>query len=131
MVVNSAPAVPRRIREFVRWVLRTPWPVFSLGLLQADIIGALLVLGFLRFGLPPADRIKLQDLPGINLAVFIGYLLVSFLVGASISFSLLRPVFRWQRRDLLILDNIRCGHGRLNVIKPRRIAAALGDPYQL
>ena len=40
-------------------------------------------------------------------------------------------LFRWQRRDLLILDNIRCGHGRLNVIKPRRIAAALGDPYQL
>ena len=38
MVVNSAPAVPRRIREFVRWVLLNPWPVFSLGLLQADII---------------------------------------------------------------------------------------------
>ena len=104
MVVNSAPAVPRRIREFVRWVLRTPWPVFSLGLLQADIIGALLVLGFLRFGLPPVDRIKLQDLPGINLAVFIGYLLVSFLVGASISFSLLRPVFRWQRRDTMLTE---------------------------
>ena len=79
--------------------------MFSLGLLQADIIGALLVLGFLRFGLPPADRIKLQDLPGINLAVFIGYLLVSFLVGASISFNLLRPVFRWQRRDTMLTDD--------------------------
>jgi len=40
-------------------------------------------------------------------------------------------LFKWQGNDLLLLDNIRCGHGRLNVIKPRMIAAALGDPYQL
>ena len=53
-------------------MVRTPWPVFSLSMLQADIIGALLVLGFLRFGLPPADRIQLQDLPALNLAIFLG-----------------------------------------------------------
>ncbi|RBP49669.1 TauD/TfdA family dioxygenase [Arenicella xantha] len=40
-------------------------------------------------------------------------------------------LFKWQSGDLLILDNIRCGHGRLNVVKPRKIAAALGDPYQI
>ena len=34
-----------RISAFVRWVARTPWPVFTLGMLQADIIGALFVLG--------------------------------------------------------------------------------------
>jgi len=38
-------------------------------------------------------------------------------------------LFKWKKRDLLILDNIRSGHGRLNVVKPRKIAAALGDPY--
>ena len=38
---------PRRISAFVSWLARrTPWPVFTLGMLQADIIGALLVLGF-------------------------------------------------------------------------------------
>jgi adenylate cyclase len=100
--VTTAPVPRGRIREFVRWVVRTPWPVFSLGLLQADIIGALLVLGFLRFGLPPADRIKLQDLPAANLAIFLTYLIVSFTVGASISFTLLRPVFRWQRQDAML-----------------------------
>ncbi|MGI9126434.1 MAG: adenylate/guanylate cyclase domain-containing protein [Mycobacterium sp.] len=102
VLVSNAPSRRGRIRDFVRWVSRTPWPVFSLGLLQADIIGALLVLGFLRFGLPPADRLKLQDLPAANLAVFLGYLLFAFLVGASISFALLRPVFRWQRQDNLL-----------------------------
>ena len=100
--MTTAPVPRGRIREFVRWVVRTPWPVFSLGLLQADIIGALLVLGFLRFGLPPADRIKLQDLPAANLAIFLTYLIVSFTVGASISFTLLRPVFRWQRQDAML-----------------------------
>ncbi len=69
-----------RISAFVRWVARTPWPVFTLGMLQADIIGALFVLGFLRFGLPPEDRIQLQDLPAFNLAIFLGYLFVSFTV---------------------------------------------------
>ena len=40
-------------------------------------------------------------------------------------------LFQWKRGDLLILDNIRCGNGRLNVVKPRKIAAALGDPYSI
>ena len=40
-------------------------------------------------------------------------------------------VFRWRKGDLLILDNIRTGHGRLNVEGPRRIAAGLGDLYSV
>ena len=74
-----------RISAFVRWVARTPWPVFTLGMLQADIIGALLVLGFLRFGLPPEDRIQLQDLPAFNLAIFLGYLFLSFTIGSYLT----------------------------------------------
>jgi len=93
-----------RISAFVRWVARTPWPVFTLGMLQADIIGALLVLGFLRFGLPPEDRIQLQDLPAFNLAVFLGYLFISFTVASYLSLRLLIPVMRWQRRDMLLGD---------------------------
>ncbi|MGH3675798.1 MAG: adenylate/guanylate cyclase domain-containing protein [Mycobacterium sp.] len=91
-----------RISAFVRWVARTPWPVFTLGMVQSDIIGALLVLGFLRFGLPPEDRIQLQDLPAFNLAIFLGYLFLSFTVGAYLSLRLLIPVMRWQRRDTLL-----------------------------
>ena len=72
----------RRIGAFVRWVARTPWPVFTLGMLQSDIIGALFVLGFLRFGLPPEDRIQLQDLPPVNLAVFLSFLFLTFILGA-------------------------------------------------
>jgi adenylate cyclase len=73
-------------------------------MLQADIIGALFVLGFLRFGLPPQDRIQLLDLPRINLAIFLIYLFVSFAIGAYVSLRLLVPVFRWQRRESMLLD---------------------------
>ena len=117
--MNSAPATRGRVSEFVRWVARTPWAVFSLGILQADIIGALLVLGFLRFGLPPADRLKLQDLPPRNLAIFLGYLLIAFVVGSFISLTLLRPVFRWQRRDALLTedDPVAAEQARLRVLR--------------
>jgi adenylate cyclase len=103
-LVSTASALPGRISGFAQWLVRTPWPVFSLSQLQADIIGALLVLGFLRYGLPPEDRIELQDLPTINLAIFAGSVVLLFFVGFSISVRLLVPVFRWQRRDGLLTD---------------------------
>jgi len=97
-VTRQAPPIAR-IRAFAGWIVRTPWPVFTLGMLQADIIGALFVLGFLRFGLPPKDRVVLQELPQVNLALFIAVLLLTFTFGSLISLKLLLPVFRWQRRD--------------------------------
>jgi adenylate cyclase len=103
-LVSTAAALPRRISAFAQWFVRTPWPVFTLSQLQADIIGALLVLGFLRYGLPPEDRIELQELPALNLATFTGSIVLLFLLGTAISARLLVPVFRWQRRDALLTD---------------------------
>ena len=91
-----------RITAFVRWVARTPWPVFTLGMLQADIIGALFVLGFLRFGLPAEDRIQLQDLPALNLAIFLGYLFVSFTILSWLTLRLLIPSLTVTRVSLAI-----------------------------
>ena len=97
-------ALPGRISAFVRWVVRTPWPLFSLSMLQADIIGGLFVLGFLRYGLPPQDRIQLQDLPPVNLAIFVCVVITLFLAGILLNLKLLMPVFRWQRGDNLLAD---------------------------
>jgi adenylate cyclase len=102
-VANPA-ALPGRISGFVRWVVRTPWPLFQLSMLQADIIGALFVLGFLRYGLPPQDRIQLQDLPTLNLTIFGLSLMVVVVAGWVVNLRLLVPVFRWQRRDNLLSE---------------------------
>lgn len=40
-------------------------------------------------------------------------------------------LFGWRRGDLLLVDNIRMAHGRLNVKPPRRIVAALGNLYDV
>ncbi|MGE2817621.1 adenylate/guanylate cyclase domain-containing protein [Mycobacterium heidelbergense] len=103
-LVATEAALPGRISAFVRWVVRTPWPLFALSMLQADIIGSLFVLGFLRYGLPPQDRIELQDLPTVNLAIFASSLVVLFLVGVVVNLRLLVPVFRWQRRDNMLAE---------------------------
>src|ERR1700761_1369854 len=103
-LVATAEALPGRISGFVRWVVRTPWPLFSLSMLQAEIIGALFVLGFLRYALPPEDRIQLQDLPALNLMIFATALVVLFLASWIVNLRLLMPVFRWQRRDNLLAE---------------------------
>src|SRR5947209_10631487 len=103
-LVATEAALPGRISAFARWVVRTPWPLFALSMLQADIIGGLFVLGFLRYGLPPQDRIQLQDLPPVNLAVFVSVVISLFLAGIAFNLKLLLPVFRWQRRDNLLVE---------------------------
>ncbi|HTY30193.1 adenylate/guanylate cyclase domain-containing protein [Mycobacterium sp.] len=108
-LVATAAALPGRINAFVRWVVRTPWPLFALSMLQADIIGGLFVLGFLRYGLPPQDRIQLQDLPPVNLAIFISVVIFLFLAGIVFNLRLMLPVFRWQRRDNLLADDDPAG----------------------
>lgn len=40
-------------------------------------------------------------------------------------------IFPWKTGDLLLIDNIRFGHARLNVRKPRRLIAAMADAYDV
>ena len=40
-------------------------------------------------------------------------------------------VFRWRQGDMIVIDNVRAAHGRLNVKGPRRILTALGDMYDV
>ena len=94
-------------------------------MLQADIIGAMFVLGFLRYGLPPEDRVQLQDLPRLNVVVWAISLIVVFLANALVNLRMLMPVFRWQRGDLLLLDNYLVTHGRMPFRGERKILVAI------
>lgn len=40
-------------------------------------------------------------------------------------------VFRWRRNDLLVLDNLKTLHGKLNVVQPRKILCAMGDTMNI
>jgi alpha-ketoglutarate-dependent taurine dioxygenase len=45
------------------------------------------------------------------------------------AFSVNERVFRWQRGDVLVLDNMQYCHGRRSFEGRRRVLAALMDPY--
>lgn len=40
-------------------------------------------------------------------------------------------IYRWKRGDVIVIDNIRAAHARLNVKGERRILTALGDMYDV
>lgn len=96
-----APPKSRRSRalRLARWLAKTPWPIFALDILRSNIVGAVFVFGFLRFALPIQQSVQLQQISGINLLVFITYLVAASIIGMLIGLRLVLPVLRWHRRS--------------------------------
>lgn len=88
-----------RALRLARWLAKTPWPIFALDVLRSNILGAVFVFGFLRFALPVQQSVQLQEISGVNLLVFITYLLFASLAGMLIGLRMVLPVLRWHRRS--------------------------------
>ncbi|PAY23493.1 adenylate/guanylate cyclase domain-containing protein [Dietzia natronolimnaea] len=86
----------RWVRLF-RWLWATPWPVYALTMVQANIIGAVFVFAFLRFVLPMDRFLDLEQFRFLNQYLFIGYLVLAFVGGVIASTLLLLPVLRVDR----------------------------------
>src|SRR5699024_12574189 len=86
----------RWVRLF-RWLWATPWPVYALTMLQANIIGAVFVFAFLRFVLPVDRFLDLNEFRFLNQYLFIGYLVLAFVGGVILSTLLILPVLRADR----------------------------------
>src|SRR5699024_1833485 len=80
-----------------RWLWATPWPVYALTMVQANIIGAVFVFAFLRFVLPVDHFLDLEEFRFLNQYLFIGYLVLAFIGGVIASTLLLLPVLRADR----------------------------------
>lgn len=80
-----------------RWLWATPWPVYALTMLQANIIGAVFVFAFLRFVLPVDRFLDLNEFRFLNQYLFIGYLVLAFVGGVILSTLLILPVLRADR----------------------------------
>lgn len=83
--------------RLLRWLWTTPWPVYALTMLQANIIGAVFVFAFLRFVLPMDRFLDLEDFRFVNQYLFIGYLVLAFIGGTVASTVLILPVLRADR----------------------------------
>lgn len=91
-------------RRFLRWLVRTPWPLLALTLMRANLLGALFTFAFLRFGMPESDSITLGDVNTHNQLLFLGYLIIGVLVSTVVSVRLALPVLIWHRRRSRIDD---------------------------
>ena len=88
----------KKSAKLVRWLWSTPWPVYALTMLQANIIGAFFVFAFLRYVLPVDRFLELGEFRFVNQFMFLGYLVVAFVVGTVGTTRLLLPVLRADRR---------------------------------
>ncbi|GAA1012429.1 hypothetical protein GCM10009551_098320 [Nocardiopsis tropica] len=85
--------------RLARWLAKTPWPIFALDILRSNILGAVFVFGFLRFALPVNQSVQIQQISGVNLLVFVSYLLFATAIGTIVGLRLVLPVLRWHRRS--------------------------------
>ncbi|GAA4388775.1 adenylate/guanylate cyclase domain-containing protein [Tsukamurella soli] len=97
--MSNAPSRLSSALRLARWLARTPWPVFALDILRSNVLGAVFVFGFLRFALPVDESVQLQTIGGLNLVLFIGYLMLATVVGFAVGGYLTTPVIRWHRRS--------------------------------
>lgn len=83
--------------RFLRWLFGTPWPAYAFTMLQANLVGALFVFGFLRFALPLDSVYDVQAFQLLNQSLFLAYLAAAVIAGALLSLWLIYPVLVWQR----------------------------------
>ncbi|MDO5504539.1 MAG: HAMP domain-containing protein, partial [Actinomycetia bacterium] len=81
----------------MKWLWSTPWPVYALTMLQANIFGAVFVFAFLRFVLPIDEIVDMGEFRFLNQYLFIGYLGIAFFAGLVLSTVIILPVLREYR----------------------------------
>lgn len=87
-----------RLRHGARWLLRTSWPLYAASVLGTSVIGAVLIMIFIRYfiPMPEVQELTLQHL-GLG-AIGVAYLLIAVVLGVVVTLFLFRPVLEWQLR---------------------------------
>jgi len=88
--------VPKLV-DVLRRLRGSPWPGYAASMVLANLSGALILWVFIRYVLPLPSA-DLQYAQALNVAVFLGYLALSVVVGFAIGMRILRPVITWRRR---------------------------------
>lgn len=87
-----------RVVRVARWIIHTPWPILALDMIRANIIGALLVFAYLRFGAPDGAEFTIERVQPLSLGLFGTYLVLALVACTLASAQLSLPVLIWHRR---------------------------------
>ncbi|WP_200172107.1 adenylate/guanylate cyclase domain-containing protein [Tomitella cavernea] len=90
----------RRLWRLARWLVRTPWPVYAMTMLSANVVGALLVFLCMKILIPDSPITTPSAFTPASAALFFGYLAIALVVGGIGGIMLVLPVLRWQRDSI-------------------------------
>ena len=96
-----------RLIRLVKWLWGTPWPIYALTMLQANIIGAVFVFAFLRFVMPLDQFLDIGDFRFLNQYLFIGFLAIAFVIGTGVATWLIFPVLKEERQQEQFSERVR------------------------
>lgn len=88
---------PREIAKLVRWLPETRWPLVILYVVYANVLGAVIVFGFLKFALPPEDSVSYTDIGdrGSQL-LFLALLALGVVVSSALGLRHALPTLLWN-----------------------------------
>ncbi len=86
--------------RLARWLVTTPWPVYALAMLGANVVGALLVYLCMKVLIPDSPLTTPSAFTPASAALFFGYLAAALVVGGIGGIILVMPVLRWQRDSI-------------------------------
>ncbi|GAA4482683.1 adenylate/guanylate cyclase domain-containing protein [Rhodococcus olei] len=82
----------------VALTMRSRWPLYMGSMILANFIGAVLVLAFIRYGLPISESEAIIEDRVRNVVIFGIYLALAGVVSLGAAALMLRSVIRWQLR---------------------------------
>jgi adenylate cyclase len=90
---------PRGILKLLRWLPRTRWPLIVLYVIYANVLGAMIVFGFLQFALPPEDAVSYTDLGDWRAQLlFLGLLSLGIAISSMVNLGYAAPTLIWNHR---------------------------------
>ncbi|MGL6236977.1 MAG: adenylate/guanylate cyclase domain-containing protein [Segniliparus sp.] len=91
---------PREIAKLARWLPRTRWPLVILYVVYANLLGAIIVFGFLKFALPPEDSVSYTDIGDrSSQLLFLAVLALGVFVSTALGLRHALPTLLWNQRS--------------------------------
>lgn len=83
--------------RLARWLVTTPWPIYAMAMLNANVVGAMLVFLCMKVLIPDSPITTPSSFTPASAALFFGYSAIAIVVGGVGGVILVLPVLRWQR----------------------------------
>ncbi|KAB1502901.1 adenylate/guanylate cyclase domain-containing protein [Corynebacterium sp. 320] len=83
--------------QYLKWSMKTAWPLYALTILFTNGLGAMGVATFLRFLMPLPSAQLVTDINTTTATLYAAYFAFALVAGVITTLIFFAPVLRWQR----------------------------------